>query len=677
MASPHEIPSICPNCAEGCGFYTILERGKVLTIDYMKNHPVNQGGLCIKGNAVVDIIDHTHRIDSPLLKKDDSTHDKIPWQEAINLIATQLKGIQRKYGTHALAFLTSAHSTNEESYLLQKFARVLGTNNIDCTSFYEDALGSNDLITSLGYASATNPFSDLSNAKCILISGSNFFENHPVIAYWVFEAKARGAVIIYSDHQIPPALLAVDHFLHINPGTQEALIEGMMLHIIEKNLFNQQFITTRTSGFEALQKTLRKQSLAQLEKISGVSAGNIKEAAECYATSSASAIIHSSEFNSTPHSSTISSLVNLTLLCGHVGRPGTGLMPLAEHHNTQGCYDMGTSPVLLPGQVGIHDDTTQQGIAKLWKVKKLPSQKGISFPEMAKALQRGKIKALYIVESDPLGEHINAPLFKQALKNVELLVVQDLVLTPTARQAHLVLPAQGWAEKTGTYTNAERRVQWQSKVLTSPHQIVPSWQLLCSVARKLGFKKQFSFRSPEMILKEINKIIPTYTGISSHRVHHIDGLTWPCPTPKHPGTPILYTEHFATPDGLGKFTAILPKKRDKQTKKYPFYLTFGRSLVSYDVLHSRPSDELLIEINPKDAKKMHLRDQSEVKISTKLGTIKATACVSEKVLPGIVFIPFLPSRGTDHHAFSTIDPRVKSPELNTTTCQVKASGGKQ
>ena len=677
MTSPREISSICPYGGNGCGFYTLVEQGKASNIEYMKNHPVNKGGLCLKGNAVLDIIYHPNRIYSPLLKKEDTTFDEISWDEAINTITSKFKQIIKKHGPSGLAFLTSAHCTNEETYLFQKLARIIGTHNVDCTSFYEGNLNSTDLIAPFGYASGTNPFPDLANSECILISGANFTENHPVVCQWVFEAKARGAKVIYIDHRVPSSLLIADDFLQINPGTHADLIDGIIIYILEKNLFNQDFIEGRTSGFEAFKKIMGKQSLKNIEKITGIPAAKIKDVAQVYASSAASAIIQCTDFNSSPSNSSIINLANLALLCGHLGNPGTGVFPLLEHNNTQGCYDMGASPALLPGQVSVQDKVQLKKIAKSWNLRDLPKKAGISFPEMIKALQRRKIKALYFMESDPLEEYAHANELKKALKKAEFLIVQDHFLTETAKQADIVLPASCWAEKTGTYTNAERRVQLQSKIINPQNHIIPNWQVLCKIAGKLGFKKQFSFRSPENILREINKTVPAYTGISANRVNRIDGSIWPCPTPKHPGTPILYTEHFNTPDELGKFIApSLKKKREKITKKYPFHLTFGKTPTFYSSLNPSTPSELFIEINSKDAKKIHIKKQSEVKISTKLGSVKATARLSEKILPGVVFIPFFLTNNGDNRTFTTLDPRAKIPELNTTTCQIKPSGGK-
>jgi predicted molibdopterin-dependent oxidoreductase YjgC len=682
---PREIPSICAYCAEGCGFSSLVEQGKIASIEYMKDHPVNKGGLCLKGNAALDVITHPDRILSPLLKEEGNTFQETSWDEAVNTIAANFKKIAKKHGPDSLAFLTSAHCTNEEIYLFQKLARVLGTNNIDCPSFHEGNLNIVDLATSLGHASTTNPLSDLANSKCIIISGSNFLENHPIAAYWVFEAKARGATIIYIDHRLPPSLLICDHFLQISPGTHSMLIEGMITHILEKNLFNQQFISEHTSGFETYKKDARKQSLKFTEKISGIPAAKIKEVAEIYASSSESSIINCNDFSSQydNHNCITTNLSNLALLCGHLGREGTGIIPLLEHNNTQGSYDMGASPSMLPGQITIKDESQNKKIAKDWKVNKLPSKGGLSFPEMIKAIKRKKIKALYIMESSPLEDNVYGDQLKHALKGLEFLLVQDLFLTETAQQADIVLPVNCWAEKSGSYTNTERRVQWQSRIINPLNKIIPNWQVMCSVAKKLGLKKQFTFNNPEAILKEINKVIPAYTGISANRVSRTDGLIMPCPTPKHSGTPILYTEHFNTPDGLGKFnTAFYTKKLEKTTQRFPYFLTFGKTptfhnnvTVSKETSPSTPaSAELFVEINSKDAKKIHIQDQSEVKISTKAGSIKATACITEKVLPGVVFVPFLLLSDSGRTSCS-LDPRAKFPELNETICQIKGSGG--
>ncbi len=686
MTSLHKISSICTSCAEGCGVYTQVEQGKILQLEYMLDHPVNNGSLCLKGNRLLDNIHHPQRLYSPLAKKDDGTFEPISWEEAIDTASSQLKKIARKYGPDSLAFLTSAHCTNEECYLFQKLAKVVGTNNIDSTSFYEGNYHVEALIPALGYAAITNPFSDLSNAECIVISGSAFLENHPIVSRWIFEAKSKGATIICLDHRVPTSLLFCDHFLQINPGTQAIFIDGMITHILDKQIFNAQFIEERTSGFKAFQKAMGKQSLKNCEQVCGIPAHRIKEIAECYATANAAALVQSNDFGPLygKHTHTTHNLINLALLCGHIGRPGTGVFPLPQSSNVQGSYDMGISPRSLPGQISLKDKEQHGRLAKLWKLKSLPLKEGLAFPEMAKPPKNRRIRALYIMESNPLGESIFADQFKKTLGGVEFILVQDCFLTETAREADIVLPASSWAEKTGTYTSAERRVQWQSKILNPQKHIMPNWQVICSIAKKLGLKNQFSFGNPEMILKEINKAVADYAGISTTRLKKMHGIINPCPTAKHPGTSILYTEGFATSDGRGKFIPpTYDRKAEKPSKKYPFHLNFCKTIPALkNTLNGeessasiQPPPVPLVEINPKDAKKISIQNLSEIKIITRLGSVKATARITEKVLPGVVSVPFLPA--DNQYPLSGRDPRAAIPELNATTCDIKKSGGKK
>jgi len=681
MTSRHDIESICIACAEGCGLYSQVEQGKVTNLEYMPSHPVNNGALCLKGNNVLGSIYHPARIFSPLSKKDDGTFEEISWEEALDTIASQIKKIRKKHGSDSLAFLTSACCTNEENYLLQKFARILGTNNVDCPSFHQGNGSFPDCEVSLGSSGTTNPFADLANAECIIISGSNFLENHPIVSREIFEAKARGATVVYIDHRAPSSHLLCNRFLQIQPGTQALLIDGMIAHILEKHLFNKEFIEERTSGFGPFQKTMAKQSLKNSEKITGIPAAHIKEVAEQFASSKASALVQAIDFNASygNHNRTIVNLTNLALLCGQIGRPGTGVFPLLQHSNAQGTYDMGVAPHALPGQNNLKDQGGK--IAKLWKVKNLPAKEGLSLPAIAKSR---RIKALYLVETNPLGESLYAGQLRKTLKGLDLLVVQDCFLTETAQVADIILPAVSWAEKTGTYTNAERRIQWQSKIINPQQEILPNWQVICSIAKKLGFKKQFSFTNTEAILTEITKIIPGYGGLSANRIKKSHGIIHPCPTSKHPGTPILYTEGFTTPDGLGTFIPVTyEKKTEKPTAKYPFHLTFGKTTIPPSMATQEdPSPlpgqapALLVEINSKDAKKISLQNKSGVKIITKQGSISATACITDRVLPGVVFIPFC-SAGENGFSLTTCDPRAHFPELNTAICQIKKSGGEK
>ena len=681
MTPLQEIQSVCLRCAEGCGFHTLLEQGRAAYIDYLKQHPVNAGALCLKGNRVLETVYHPERIHSPLAKKEDGTFHAIAWDEAIALISARLKSAAAKHGANALAFMGSPRCTNEEQYLLQKFARVLGTNNITCLPLEEGAgFAPAALAPSLGYAGMTNPLSDLANSRFIIITGAHFLENHPVAARFIFEARAKGAAVICADHRMPPAPWFYDPFLHIRPGAQAALLEGMILHLLESRRYNARFIEERTSGFDLFSKAMQKQSLKVCEGITGIPAAAIRDIAERYASAPASAIVQTADYNALPahaHAALVHA-ANLALLTGHLGRPGAGIFPLLTHGNEQGSYDMGVSPRMQPGQTEFRDQALGARLTRLWKIKHLPSKEGVELNALPKAIKSHRIKAMYIVESDPCAESSAAGEFQNALKGLEFLVVQDLFLTETAQRADIVLPAPSWAEKTGSYTNTERRVQWQSRTINPQKQVLAAWQAICAVGKKMGFPKQFSYGSPESILSEINKAVPAYAGITPARVKKIDGITSPCPGTKHQGTPILYVEQFSTQDGRGRFTApVYDRKDEKPSKQFPLRLTCGpvNAQAPDPLSAAQPSTvPLTLEINPLDAQKISLQHPGEVKILTRSGSARASAVITDSVQPGVVFISFI-SAGGSGCSLRQLDPRAHIPQLHAQTCQVKKSGG--
>ncbi len=681
MTSLQEHHSVCLGCAEGCGFYTLVEQGKPVGIEYMTDHPVNAGALCRKGNHALAAAQHPERIHTPLARQADGAFQPIAWDDAIALIAARFKSALAKHGPQSLAFMASACCTNEEHYLLQKFARVLGTNNINCPALEEGAgFPAAILASSLGYAGMTNPLPDLANAQCILITGSHFLENHPVAARFVFEARARGATVICADHRVPPAPWFCDTFLPILPGTHSALLEGMALHLLENRLCNTRFIEERTAGFEAFGKAMQKQSLKQCEGITGVPAAAIRDAAERYASARSASLVQTADGNASPAGAAAALLhaANLALLTGQLGRPGAGLYPLLTRGNEQGGYDMGMSPRMQFGQIDCADGAFISRITKLWKIKHLPSRDGIPLESLPKAVKNHRIKAMFLMETDPCAESSAGAEFQGSLKALDFLVVQDRFLTETARQADIILPAPSWAEKAGSYTNTERRVQWQSRIINPPKQMLAAWQVICAVGKKMGFPKQFSYGSPDAILSEINRAFPAYAGITPSRVKKVDGIISPCPATKHPGTPILHAEQFGTPDGRAHFMPPSQDHKDeKPTKTYPFRLTCGPISDATPAAPAgtpAPAVPLTIEINPRDAKKMLLQHPGEVKIVTRSGSVKATAVISDAVLPGVVFIPFPAAAGSDG-SVNRLDPRIALPQLHAPTCQVKKSGG--
>lgn len=682
-----QVPSICPYCGVGCGFYTEVEGGRAKNIEYMLEHPINEGALCPKGNAALEIIYHPERLRYPLKKEGNEPFTsfkgkfkRISWDEAISLVSSKLNEIKEKFGPDAVGFLASAKCTNEENYLMQKLARVFGTNNVDhCARLCHSSTVAG-LTTSVGAGAMTNPLSDLANSDCIFVIGSNYAENHPVAARWVFDAKDRGAKIILADPRRTPVSWSADIFLRLKPGTDAVLLNGMLKTIIDEGLLNLEFIRNRTKGFSELKNFIKNVDFKEIELITGVDAALIQEAARIYAKAKASAIVWA--MGITQHikgTDNVINCANLALITGHIGRPGAGLFPLRGQNNVQGACDMGALAPLLPGYVRVNDEEGRRRIVKDWDLNELPSQPGLTVVEMMDACSKGSIKAMYIMGENSIISDPNTNHVQEALEKTDFLVVQDIFLTETAQLADVVLPAACWAERSGSLTTTERRVQWQHKVIEPLGEVKADWEIIIAIACNMGLEHFVLHQSPEDILREINRTVPAYAGITPERVKNIGGLTWPCPDPEHPGTPILHTDKFKTADGLGKLIPIQYKLAMEQpTPEYPLILTTGRVVIHYNsgsmtrrtksLLKKVP--ELFVEIHPKDSEERGIKADEKVKIITKRGEAEAKAHITDKVPPGLVFMPFH-FAGTNALTVDELDPVAKIPEYKVAACQIE------
>ncbi len=672
------ISSICPYCGCGCGLYLCVEDGVAKNIEYMEDHPVTGGALCPKGNAALEVIYHPERLQYPM-KRQGGDWVKISWEEALGMLADQLARIQKTHGADALGFLASAKCTNEENYLFQKLARLIGTNNIDHCARLCHAPTVTGLVSTLGSGAMTNPIPDIINANCILIIGANPAEDHPIISGWIWDAKEQGAKVIVVDPRHTPTAWMADKFIQLKPGTDIALINGIIHVILKEGLYNKEFVEARTTGFAQIQELAAKYDPASVEKLTGVPSHQLEEVARLYAKSAASSIIYC--MGITQHSSGhqhVVSLSNLALICGHIGRPGTGMLPLRGQNNVQGACDMGGLNSFFPGYVRVTDEEGRRRLAEKWGAKGLPGEPGLTVVEMINAAGEGKIKGMYIMGENPVISDPDSNHVEEALSRLEFLAVQDLFLSETAKLAHLVLPAASWAEKEGSFTGTERRAQWMHRAIEPQSGTKTDWQIVSEVAKRLGFN--FNYAGPQDILREINGVVPQYAGITPERIsHRIGGLTWPCPTPEHPGTPILHVERFATPDGLGRLIPVEYKPPAEETNsEYPLLLTTGRVVMHYNsgsmtrrskaLLKRSPG--LFVEINPGDAETAKIKNNEEVKVLTKRGEASAVASVTDKVPPGIVFVPFH-FEGANALTISALDPVAKIPEYKVAACRIE------
>lgn len=531
------------------------------------------------------------------------------------------------------------------------------------------------LATAFGSGAMTNSIADMEESKCFLITGTNTTENHPVISTFIKRAVTqKGAKLILADpRNIELAKFATVH-LRQRPGTDIAWLNGMMNVIISEGLANESFIAERTENFDALKDTVKKYTPEYVEKITGIPAEDLKTAARLYATSGASAIVYA--MGITQHitgTDNVKSCANLAMLTGNIGRPGTGVNPLRGQNNVQGACDVACLPGNLPAYKKVAEDAERKPFEDAWGVK-LPNKPGLTIPLVIEGASKGTIKALYVMGENPMMSDPDIQHVEHALKNLELLIVQDIFLTETGKLAHVVLPSAAWAEKDGTFTNTERRVQRIRKAVDAPGEAKDDWDIITAIANKMG--ANWNYASAKAVFEEVAKVTASYAGITYDRIDW-KGIQWPCPNPEHPGTAILHSAAFTRGKGLFTVCEYLPPA-EQTDAEYPFALTTGRILYQYHTatmsrrskgLNSR-TPEPFVEINAEDARNLGIRNGDKIEIASRRGTIEVMADVSYKVDKGVVFIPFHYSEAAVNRlTIAAMDPVANIPQYKV--CAVK------
>ncbi len=672
-----KVPSICPYCAVGCGLYLVVEKGKATGVEYMAEHPTCEGALCPKGNAVLEFLNHEDRLKYPM-KKMGGEFVRVSWDEALDMAASGLARNIRKHGTGSLGFLASSRCNNEENYLMQKLSRLLGSPHVDncarlCHSPTVVGLGA-----VLGTGAMTNNLLDLENSRCIFAIGTNFTEAHPIVSRWVQKAIERGAVVIVADPRITSTSWMADLHLRIRPGSDIDLLRGMMKVIIDEGLADRKFIEERTTGYADLKAGLEDFSLDRAAELTGVSAGDIARAARIYARSPASALLYS--MGITQHvcgTDNVKACATLSLLAGQMGRSGAGVWPMRGQNNVQGNCDMGGMAEFYPGYKRASDPNSLEFFRAAWKADDLPLGPGLTSTEMTEAALRGTLKAMYIIGEDPITCDANIGKTRAALDNLDFLMVQEIFMTETAKMADLVLPAAAWAEKDGSYTSMERRVQWIDRAALPVGEAREGLWIINEIGRRLGL--DLGGCSASDVLKEINRLVPQYGGMTRERISRVGGLRWPCPDQNHPGTDILHKERFSTLDGRARMASVQNRPAGEETsREYPLLLSTGRITVHYNsgsMTRRSPSllerdSELYVEINPDDASGLKVREGDMVKVKTIRGEVEARARITGKVKEGMVFMPFH-WQGANIITSDALDPVAKIPEYKMAACRIE------
>jgi len=522
----------------------------------------------------------------------------------------------------------------------------------------------------------TNSVSELEASDTIFIIGSNTVTSHPLVATRIFRARAKGAKILVADPRKNQIAAFAHQFVQHLPGTDAALLNGMMKVILDKGLEDKTFIKKNTEDFEAFRNVIDKVDLGEVSEITGVSVEDIQTLAEIYAGEGKASIVYC--LGITQHTNgvnNVKSLANLAMLTGNIGKRGTGVNPLRGQNNVQGACDMGGLPNVYTGYQPVTLGDANRKFADAWGVDELPSKIGLTILEMMSGIDKDEVKALWIMGENPVVSDPDADHVVKALEKVELLIVQDIFLTPTAKLADVVLPGVSFAEKDGTFVNTERRVLRVRKAIDPIGECRQDWQIIQDISNRFGY--EMAYDSPEAIFKEIAALTPSYAGITYERLEG-PGLQWPCPTLEHPGTPILHNRGNFT-RGKGLFHAIDYNPPAEVTDAdYPFCMTTGRVYAQYHTgTMTRNSKALelevpkgFLEINPSDARALDLADGHKVKIASRRGEIETRITITDRVEKGVVFMPFhFEEANVNKLTNPACDPIAKIPELKV--CAVK------
>ncbi|MBF0383167.1 MAG: formate dehydrogenase subunit alpha [Magnetococcales bacterium] len=681
------VTTTCTYCGIGCGFNVHIKDGEVIQMEPDLENPANQGHSCVKGRFGFGFAQHGERLTHPLIRDENGIHQKASWEDALGLIAGRFQNVRESHTSHGFAAISSSRCTNEENYLLQKFTRmVMQSNSIDncarvCHSPSAFALGA-----SLGTGAGTNSFEDVEVSDVIMLVGANPTESHPVFGSRIKQAVLKGAKLIVLDPRKTELASLADVHIPLRPGSNLAVINAMQHVLIFENLLNLTFIDFFTSQFTKVKNVVTDTTPEWAQKHSGVDAGLIRKAARLYASVDAAQILWGLGITEACHG-TLSAhgLINMALMTGNLGRPGTGSSPIRGQNNVQGACDMGALPNVFSDYRPINDLIARQDHEEVWETS-LPKEMGMKIPEMLDAARHGKLKTMYIMaqdiaQSDPDTNHVIA-----ALENLDFLVVQDIFFSETAKYANVVLPGASFLEKNGTFVNSDRRVQRVCKAIECVGESRTDGDIINQIARIMGvdLKCDDGKRTPinsEKILQEIAWLSPNWRGINSARLEELGFIQWPCPDPDHPGTDIVHRDG-AFIRGLALFTPTPWRPPAEETvTEYPFMLTTGRNLFHYnvgtmtrrtDIAKLQKAKEEMLRINPQDATQLGLTDGQQVIVRSQHGKVEVKCLITDESPKGTVFMTFhYPQTRTNLLIGLGADSYTSCPEYKVTAVAVE------
>ncbi|MCG7922011.1 MAG: formate dehydrogenase subunit alpha [Candidatus Thiodiazotropha lotti] len=695
VETENQVDSICPYCGVGCQLTYHVDDNRICFVSG-RDGPANKNRLCVKGRYGFDYIHHKHRLTVPLIRRDDAPkqatlaldHENpfagfrvASWEEALSYAARGLRKLRDTQGPSALAGFGSAKGSNEEAYLFQKLIRTgFGTNNVDHCTRLCHASSVAALLEMIGSGAVSNPVEDVENAEVILIIGSNTTENHPVAATFIKNQVKAGKTLIVMDPRRTTIARHASHYLQFKPDTDVALLNAIMHAVIDEDLVDHAFIEQRTSGYQELEAHLRDFTPEVMASICGIDAETIRQMAKLYATSKASIILWGMGVSQHVHGTdNARALISLALMTGQIGRPGTGLHPLRGQNNVQGASDVGLIPMVFPDYQRVDKPEIRQKFEKLWQTS-LDPKPGLTVVEIMHAITDQSIRGMYIMGENPAMSDPNLNHARKALATLQHLVVQDIFMTETAWYADVILPASAFAEKTGSFTNTDRRIQLGQQAIEPPGEARQDLEIIQEIANRMGL--DWHYDHPKQVFDELRQAMPSIAGISWQRLQQNGAVTYPCADEDDPGQAVIFTDTFPTPSGKASFTpAPFTNADELPDQEYPWVLITGRQLEHWHTGAMTRRAAMLDKIEPVPVASLHpdelsrlaIAPGSRIKLQSRRGTVTAFARADHGMSKGQVFLPFCYHEAAANLLTNeALDPSAKIPEFKFCAIQVAA-----
>ena len=688
-----EVASVCPYCGVGCQISFKVKDDRILHVEGADG-PANENRLCVKGRFGFDYVDHPHRLTKPLIRRGDApakglnvdpgnvlTHFReAGWDEALDVAANGMARLRDERNTYVAGF-GSAKCSNEEAYLFQKLIRQgFGHNNVDHCTRLCHASSVAALLENVGSGAVTATFNEIENADVAVVIGANPTENHPVAATYFKQFAKRGGKLIVMDPRGQGLKRHASHMLQFKPGADVSMLNAIMSTIVEENLYDRQYIEAFTEDWEGMKEHLKGFPPETMAEVCGIEADVLRDVARTFATAKAGMIFWGMGISQHIHGTDNSRcLISLALMCGQVGRPGTGLHPLRGQNNVQGASDAGLIPMFLPDYKSVTDDGVRSAFTSVWKSDDFSNEKGLTVVEIMDAIHDGDIRGMYVLGENPAMSDPDVEHARDALAKLDHLVVQDIFLTETANYADVILPSSAWTEKNGTVTNTNRQVQMGRQVVAPPGDAKEDWWIVVELARRLGL--DWSYEHPSEVFAEMKLNMESLDNITWDRLEKEGAVTYPSLSPEDPGQAIVFGDGFPRPDGRAKFTPAKVVPPDElPDDEFPFVLITGRQLEHWHTGSMTRRAQVLdavepeanCSLHPKTLRELGIRAGDYVRLTTRRGSITIMARADRAVAEGNVFVPFAYVEAAANVLTNpSLDPVGKIPEFKFAAVRVE------